>query len=310
MKISVIVCTRNRVSALLQCLGSIDVAARNAALRDTEIVVLDNGSSDNTSAEVRAWTLGSYVPVVLEYEGRPGLAVARNRGVGVARGDLFVMVDDDCNLKEDYFVELLRLYADINEPVLRGGRVELGNSEDLPLTIKTETAAKRWHLGIASARTENLGNCFFGCNFLMSRAVYTRLGRFDENLGAGCPIPSCEDADYIFRAYEAGIALEYVPNLVVFHHHGRRTAAEARKLLRNYVVGSGALYTKHLFKCPSLCLQAKWDLRDAIKEVFSRKNLFMPEYNFSYIDKLACYAWGAALYLYAIMKNGQQEVRP
>ena len=67
--------------------------------------------------------------------------------------------------------------------------------------------------------------------------------------------------------------------------------------------------SKHLFKCPSLCLQAKWDLRDAIKEVFSRKNLFMPEY-VSYIDKLACYAWGAALYLYAIMKNGQQEVRP
>jgi glycosyltransferase involved in cell wall biosynthesis len=309
MKISVIVCTRNRVSALLQCLLSINTAARNAALSDAEIVVVDNGSSDNTSVKVRAWAAESYIPVVLEYEARSGLAVARNRGVAAAGGDLFVMVDDDCNVSEDYFIELLRLYADTNELVLRGGRVELGNSQDLPLTIKTEIAAKRWHLSIASARTENLGNCFFGCNFLLPRAVYARLGPFDENLGAGCPIPSCEDADYIFRAYEAGMALEYVPNLVVFHHHGRRTAAEARKLLRNYVVGSGALYTKHLFKCPSLCLQAKWDLRGAIKEVFSRTNLFLPEYNFSYIDKLACYVWGAALYIYAITKNRQREVR-
>jgi GT2 family glycosyltransferase len=297
------------VSALLQCLVSIDMAARNAAVSDAEIVVLDNGSTDDTSAEVRAWSSESYVPVVLEYEAQPGLAVARNRGVAVARGDLFVMVDDDCNLREDYFVELLRLYVDANEPVLRGGRVELGNSQDLPLTIKTETAARRWHLGIASARTENLGNCFLGCNFLMSRAVYARLGPFDENLGAGCLIPSGEDTDYIFRAYEAGMALEYVPNLVVFHHHGRRTAAEARKLWRNYMVGSGALYTKHLFKCPSLCLQAKWDFRGAIREIFSRRNLFLPEYNFSYIDKLACYGSGAALYLYAIIKGRQQEVR-
>ena len=295
--------------ALLQCLVSIDTAARNAAVCDAEIVVLDNGSTDDTSAEVRAWSSESYVPVVLEYEARPGLAVARNRGVAVARGDLFVMVDDDCNLREDYFVELLRLYVNTNEPVLRGGRVELGNSQDLPLTIKTETAARRWHLGVASARTENLGNCFLGCNFLMSRAVYARLGPFDENLGAGCLIPSGEDTDYIFRAYEAGMALEYVPNLVVFHHHGRRTAAEARKLWRNYMIGSGALYTKHLFKCPSLCLQAKWDLRGAIREIFSRRNLFLPEYNFSYIDKLACYGSGAVLYLYAITKGRQQEVR-
>jgi glycosyltransferase involved in cell wall biosynthesis len=285
------------------------LAARNAALRDAEIVVVDNGSSDDTSPAVRAWGLESYLPVVLEYEARPGLAIARNRGIGAARGDFFVMVDDDCNLKEDYFVELLRLCSDTDELVLRGGRVELGNLQDLPLTIKTETAAKRWHLGIASARIENLGNCFFGCNFLMSRAVYTRLGSFDENLGAGSPIPSCEDADYIFRAYEAGMALEYVPELVVFHHHGRRTAAEARKLLQNYVVGSGALYTKHFFKCPSLCMQAKWDLRGAIREVFSRKNLFLPEYSFSYIDKMNCYARGVALYLYTITKNSWQKVR-
>jgi GT2 family glycosyltransferase len=136
----------------------------------------------------------------------------------------------------------------------------------------------------------------------MSRAIYNQLGPFDENLGAGCPIPAGEDTDYIFRAYEAGIALEYVPNLVVFHHHGRRTVAEARKLWHNYMVGSGALYAKHFLRCPSLCLQAKWDLPAVIREIFSQKNLFLPEYNFSYINKFDCYAWGARLYIRAIMK--------
>jgi glycosyltransferase involved in cell wall biosynthesis len=303
MKISVIVCTRNRVGTLLQCLESIDIAARNAALKDTEIIVLDNGSTDNTSLEVKTWALASYLPVVVGYEGRPGLSVGRNRGVGIARGDFFVMVDDDCNLREDYFAELFRLNPDTDELVLRGGRVELGNSHDLPLTIKTEASARRWHLAMASARKENLGNCFFGCNLLMSRAVYSLLGPFDENLGAGGPIPAGDDADYVFRAYQASVALEYVPDLVVFHHHGRRSAVEARKLLRNYMVGSGALYAKHFIRCPSLCLQAMWDVRNAVREVVSRTNLFHPEYNFSHVDKLLCYVTGAALYLYAIVKG-------
>lgn len=303
MKISVIICTKDRTSSLLQCLASIDAAARHAGSTNVEIVVLDNGSNDNTSAEVRSWASNSYLPVVLEYEALPGLAIARNRGARVASGDLFVMVDDDCIVRKDYFVELLRIYPDSTEQVLRGGRVERGNPEDLALTIKTDTNVKRWHLDIASARTENLGNCVLGCNLLMSRAIYIQLGPFDEKLGAGSPIPAGEDTDYIFRAYEAGVAIEYVPDLVVFHHHGRKTAAEARKLWQNYMVGSGALYAKHLFKCPSLCLQAKWDLRGAIREIVSGKNLFLPEYNFSYIDKLSCYASGAGLYIRAITKR-------
>jgi hypothetical protein len=75
------------------------------------------------------------------------------------------------------------------------------------------------------------------------------------------------------------------------------------------MLGSWALYAKHFFKCPSLCLQAKWDLRVAIRELLSRMNLFLPEYNSSYVDRLACYASGAALYPYAAMKGRQQGVR-
>ena len=180
------------------------------------------------------------MPVVLEYEALPGLAIARNRGARVASGDLFVMVDDDCIVRKDYFVELLRIYPDSTEQVLRGGRVERGNPEDLALTIKTDTNVKRWHLDIASARTENLGNCVLGCNLRCRVRSTFSSARSMKNSGQVLPIPAGEDTDYIFRAYEAGVAIEYVPDLVVFHHHGRKTAAEARKLWQNYMVGSGA----------------------------------------------------------------------
>jgi GT2 family glycosyltransferase len=39
----------------------------------------------------------------------------------------------------------------------------------------------------------------------------------------------------LFRAYLAGFTLEYVPDMTVVHHHGRKTPAEGRKLLERYL---------------------------------------------------------------------------
>ena len=116
-------------------------------------------------------------------------------------------------------------------------------------------------------------------------------------------MPSGEDTEYIFRAYAAGLKIEYAPSIVVFHHHGRKTFVDARRLWQNYMVGSGGLYAKYLFRLPSLCGQVGWDSKGLIKEIWTRKNLFLPEYGFSYADKFRCYARGASLYLVAIIRE-------
>jgi glycosyltransferase involved in cell wall biosynthesis len=161
MKLSVVICTRNRAHAIVNCLDSIDFAARNASLTDAEIVVSDNGSSDGTPGAVRNWAASASIRVCVEHEPRAGITLAKNRGLRAARGDILVLIDDDCCLQPDYFVELLRLHA-------------------------TDT-------------TKAL-NCFLGCNLFMRRSVYERLGPFDERFGVGS-IPAGEDTDYIFRAY-------------------------------------------------------------------------------------------------------------
>lgn len=143
----------------------------------------------------------------------------------------------------------------------------------------------------------------------MRRATYDRLGPFDELFGVGS-IPAGEDTDYIFRAYSAGIKIEYAPEVVAYHHHGRRIPAEARQLWRNYMIGSGALYAKYLFKCPSLCQQLRWDLKNLVEEIMAHRNLFLPEYDFSYSDKIRCYALGASSYLRALSQSRQRSNRP
>jgi glycosyltransferase involved in cell wall biosynthesis len=303
MKVTVLICTRNRAQSIVCCLDSIDIAARNALLTDAEIIVTDNASQDDTSLVVRNWAAGSSIPVRLEYEPRAGITIAKNRGLRAARGEILVLTDDDCRLQSDYFVELLRLHANSTEPALRGGRVELGDKTDLELTIKTDTVPRHWDLSSRSAMHENLGNCFLGCNLFMTRAVYERLGPFDENFGVAGKIPAGEDTEYIFRAYAAGLKIEYAPNIVIFHHHGRKTPVDARRLWQNYMMGSGGLYTKYLFKHPSLCRQVRWDMRNLAKEILAGKNLFLPEYDFSYADKFRCYMSGASIYLLAVTKQ-------
>jgi glycosyltransferase involved in cell wall biosynthesis len=307
MKVSVIICTRNRARSIIPCLESVAAAARVAALTDAEIVVADNASNDGTSAVIQNWAANCSIPLRLEYEPRAGITIAKNRGLRSARGNVLVLTDDDCRFQEDYFNELLRLYATDADMVLRGGRVELGNPADLPLTIKTDTARTEWHIDRKSAIYQNLGNCFLGCNLFMSRSVYERLGPFDEHFGVG-RIPAGEDTDYIFRAYAAGMKIEYVPDVVVSHHHGRRTPDQARRLWRNYMIASGALYAKYLFRRPSLCRQLRWDVKYLIREIVTRENLFFPEYDFSYADKLRCYTKGALYYIRAAVGPNQLDV--
>lgn len=292
MQLSVIVCTRNRVHAIVPCLDSIARSLSCAAPIEAEIVVVDNASSDGTAAAVAAWATQASFPVKLHHEQRPGIAGAHNCGFRAASGELLVCTDDDCRLDPDYIRNLLAHCARDSELVLRGGRVELGDPADLPLTIKTDLQPQRWSRLLHSARHENLGNCLHGCNVSMRRALLDRIGLYDDvHFATGA-----EDTDFIFRCYLAGIAIEYAPDLVVYHHHGRKTATQGYGLFRRYMIHMGALYAKYLFKDPDLCRQIYWDLRNAAIELTTRRKTFMPVIGFSHLDRLRYNAFGFLLY--------------
>jgi glycosyltransferase involved in cell wall biosynthesis len=298
MKLAVIVATRNRAYAILGCLQSIQEAIANAAPIDAEIVVVDNGSTDETSAILKKWASTCPTPVQLLSEPKAGLSRARNRALRSTRADLMSFTDDDCRLSKDYISQLLRHDEIDTDLVLRTGRVELGEPTDLPITINTADTLMRWSLKENSARHHRLSGLISGCNMAMRRALVERLGPFDERLGAGASIPSAEDTDYNFRAYLAGATLEYVPDMTVFHHHGRKTIAAARKLLGDYEIGNGALYARYLFKHPNLCRPFYWTCKDALREIITGTNTFLPDIGFSEVDRVTANLQGAARYLF------------
>lgn len=86
--LSVIVCTYNRASYLPACLGSL----RAAGVDNLEIVVVDDGSTDDTKAVIETLN-GPDIRYV--HQENKGLSTARNTGIAAATGRIIAYLDSD-----------------------------------------------------------------------------------------------------------------------------------------------------------------------------------------------------------------------
>jgi len=293
--LSLIVCTRNRAKSLALTLDSIEAAIKHSNKMDIEVVIVNNASTDNTGVMVQEWSATVPFPVLTPYEARKGLSHARNTGMSVASGTLLAFTDDDCRLAPDYFVALDRCYQKDDGPVMRGGRVELGDPDDLPIGIKLDSHVH--HM----TDIDHPGNFIIGANMIITRAVLNHVGFFDVRFGAGAAFVAAEETDYIYRCYLHNIRVEYVPDLVVFHCHGRKDQTSIARLNHGYHVGGGALYAKY-FKSWHLLRHFYWDSRKWITSLWTG-TLYNEQLGLSYWSVIAGNLHGMWLYAYAWIKQ-------
>jgi len=271
--VTIVVCTRNRVDALHRCLSSISETKLRCPTAKAELVVVDNGPSDNTRDFVSTWLRSAPLPVRFVEERRPGLAAARNAGVRNARGRLIAFTDDDCRVAPNYLSDMLRHFDEDKTPAIRGGRVELGDLTDLPLGIKVDDTEALFQYPM------HPGLIALGCNMVIHRDVFAHIGPFDERFGSGALFKASEETDFFYRAYLRKVPVSYVPDMAVYHFHGRKSLDVARAHYWNYSTGTGALYAKHLFAGGGLHKHIYWDLRKAVREIvahdgFDERRLF------------------------------------
>ena len=103
----------------------------------------------------------------------------------MAQGELLAFTDDDCRLHPEYVNDLV---APCGEPTPRrccGGRIELGDPGDLPLTIKTTPEPIRWDRRLNSARRRPIAGELNGCNMVIPRRIVETVGAFDLRFGTG-----------------------------------------------------------------------------------------------------------------------------
>lgn len=207
--VSLIICTRNRADHLretLEAMGAIHVPPHLS----TELLVVDNGSTDNTAEIVRSCTLPN-MPVVYEFAPQRGKAHAHNTGMEAAKGDIFLWTDDDVRPPQDWIAAMC-------EPIISGkadavaGKVKMAPHLERPWMTRTHYD----RLSDTRFMPEDFGS-MIGANMAFHRRVREKVPVFDTELGPGA-LGFMDDSLYAFQIVKAGYRLVAAPSVVVDHH--------------------------------------------------------------------------------------------
>ncbi len=238
-KVSLIICSRNRADRLARCLDSIN--EKEMISIDGELILINNKSTDNTMQVMEDYEKKVSFPVTVIYEQSLGLSKARNKGLMHSSGETIVFTDDDCYMESGYLLKASTIFAS-GEFDYCGGKIILYDDSD------SETGYNIFDdLLILKPNTFIPAGYIQGANMLVHRRVVNKIGNFDTMLGAGTQFPS-EDIDYVARAAYAEFTGAQVPQLVVYHHHGRKPGDDHKNILKSYDYGRGAYYAKFVLK--------------------------------------------------------------
>jgi len=223
-RVAIVIVTHQSADVIGPCLDSI------ARLPDTEIVVVDNASTDSTCGKVAA--TGARL---IANTGNKGFAAAVNQGVQATSAPLILLLNPDTRLETG----LESLIACFNDPKTGGAGGLLVGADGKPQTgfmarnLPTPTALAFEVLGINRLWPQNRSNWQYRCLgnnpmasacveqpagafFMFRRSGWEQLGGFDENFW---PV-WFEDVDFCARLRSAGFTLRYQPEARAAHEGG------------------------------------------------------------------------------------------
>jgi glycosyltransferase involved in cell wall biosynthesis len=235
---SVVVCTRNRGESIRSTIATI-LANTHPSF---ELIIIDQ-STNNTTEQV-ATSFGEDPRLRYIRSNTRGLSKARNIGWAEARSEIVLMTDDDCDVPEDWIARMTALFTRYPQVACIFCDVVAGPHDYskgfIPIHIhKREMMVRRVE--------EYQPGAGMGAGMGLRRSAVQDLGGFDQLLGAGVELASAEDLDMTLRILLSGRHVCHTKSVSVVHH-GFRSYAESRDLIRGYIYGQSALYAK-LLRC-------------------------------------------------------------
>jgi glycosyltransferase involved in cell wall biosynthesis len=223
---SVIIPVLNGAETIAQTLGAL--ASQADVPAQTEIIVVDNGSTDNTREIVKQFN------VTLLVEKTRGPSAARNSGLQAATGKVIVYLDADTLPTRNWLAELTAAFED-PDVVIAGGRV---------LGFPPRTAAQRYMTAHGIWEPDN--NIFRpvfpfvpSLNLAVRRDAALTIGGWAEDMLTG------EDVDFSYRILNRfPTTIAYRPRAILFHHH-RKTDDELRTQAWTYGEGGAQMYRRY-----------------------------------------------------------------
>jgi GT2 family glycosyltransferase len=237
-RVSVVIPNWNGAEHLPECLDSL----RQQSFRDFEVVMVDNGSSDDSLALVEReypWVR------TIRNGANLGFSAAVNAGIRATEAEYVVLLNNDTRADAGWLEQLVRSLDGIPEAsfaacrmlrydpphcidsagdrfsLWRGGGINIGAGD--PADHHREPA---WVFGACAGAA------------IYRRTMFEDIGLFDEDF-----FLVFEDIDIDLRAQVAGHRCLYIPDAVVYHKRGAstdgRSAVVATRSLRNMIWTAG-----------------------------------------------------------------------
>lgn len=229
--VSIVTINWNGREHLNRCLPSI--AAQT--YRDYEIILVDNGSTDDSVPYIR-----EHFPAVrlLQNDENRGFAIANNQGIAVAGGKYIVILNNDTQVEPDWLDALVmaaRLHPEMGAfacLVKFSDKRDVIDSAGLTVSVLGHGCQNR--LGETAEGIEQAKEVFgvSATAAMFRKELLDDVGLFDEDY-----FIYYEDVDLAWRARLRGWRSMLVPQAVVYHVHsatvGRGSPFKKRLLIRN-----------------------------------------------------------------------------
>jgi glycosyltransferase involved in cell wall biosynthesis len=230
MHVSVVIATRNRSVLLARTLRA--VAAQRWPAEQMDVIVADNGSTDDTRAVVEQCAAAG-MPVRYVYVVEPGKSYAVNVALRLTRGELIAFTDDDVQPDPEWLAGLVRAVEETAADYV-AGRILAFWEAPPPAWMSPSLYGV---LAIPDNGTQRLSITAdgstrvmpIGANMAVRADVIARLGGLRTDLGKlDGSLRTGEDHEFFLRLVHAGCRGTYEPSAVVHH------LVPATRLTRSY----------------------------------------------------------------------------
>lgn len=253
VSVSAIVVNWNGAHHLETCLPSLIEQSYDAL----EVIVVDNGSTDDSEAVVRRWDV-KWVPL-----GRnAGLAAALNRGAEVSQGNWLLFLNNDMRFDRHFVRHLAELAKKEGVFAIDASHYDWEGKEMRHMATFLTKTPRGWTHSIKLVPGLYTGQkpvkdptvVFQACaaNMMVRREMFSALGGFDARMPAGY-----EDTDLCWRAWLKGWKTVFSPWGTCWHRiGGSGTSSEGMAMhLRGNFMGRLIFATKLL---PALYVYRTW----------------------------------------------------
>lgn len=253
--VSIVICSYNGARTLRRSLQH----ALAQRYPDFDVVLVDDGSSDDTAA------IGAAEGVQVIRQPNRGLSAARNVGLAAARGDVVAYLDDDAFADPDWLSYLVHA-------LIRSGAAGVGGPNIAPpepswlADCVNNAPGNPIHVLVSDREAEHLP----GCNCAFWKSDLEAIDGFDPQFRV-----AGDDVDLCWRLHERGRTLVFSPAAVVWHlrrdsvraywrqqrGYGRAEGLLARKWPAKYNTAGQIVWKGRVYDAPARGFFGCWRWR-------------------------------------------------